>query len=256
MKSLPQADRRKDEFLAILPHELRNPLAPLRNGLPMIGLARPEGTIERARSMMDREVTQLVRLVDGLFDISRVTSGKLELRKALTELRPVIDAAVETSQPGIEQAGPELTVDMPDEAILVDGDAARLAQVVSNLLDNSAKYVHRNGHVRLTVGHEGGTAVVSVKDDGIGIPPAMRGRVFEMFIQVDRTLERTTGGLGIGLSPVKGLLALHGGTIDAKSDGEGLGSEFVIRLPMARPRSPWRPSSGPTWCRWTSACPR
>ena len=232
---LSEADRRKDVFLATLAHELRNPLAPIRNGLEVIKLAGANGTVEQARAMMDRQLTQLVRLVDDLLDVSRVTSGKLELRKGRVELRAVIDAAVETSQPCIEQAGHELVVVVPDEPIFVDGDAARLAQVVSNLLNNSAKYTHRGGHVRLTVGREDGTAVVSVKDDGIGIPPAMLGRVFEMFTQVDRTLEKTTGGLGIGLSLVKGLMEMHGGTIEAKSDGEGMGSEFVVRLPVVTP---------------------
>ena len=233
LAQLRDADRRKDEFLATLAHELRNPLAPLRNGLQVIRLAGANGTVERARSMMDRQLTQLVRLVDDLMDMSRVTSGKLELRKARVELRAVIDAAVETSQPSIEQAGHELTVVAPDEPIFVDADAARLAQVVSNLLNNSAKYTHRGGHVRLTAWREDGMAVVSVKDDGIGIPPTMLGRVFEMFTQVDRALEKTTGGLGIGLSLVKGLLEMHGGTIEVTSDGEGLGSEFVVRLPVA-----------------------
>ena len=141
----------------------------------------------------------------------------------------MIDAAEETSRQDLEQAGHDLTVVVPDEPIFVNGDATRLAQVVSNLLNNSAKYTHRGGHIRLSVGSEGGTAVVSVKDNGIGIPPAMLDKVFVMFTQVDRALEKTTGGLGIGLSLVKGLLEMHGGTIEAKSDGEGMGSEFVVR---------------------------
>ena len=229
---LSEADRRKNVFLATLAHELRNPLAPIRNGLQVIRLAGSKGKVEQTRTMIERQVSQLVRLVDDLLDISRITQGKVELRKERVELRAVIDAAVETSRPGIEQAGHELAVVVPDEPIFVDGDATRLAQVVSNLLNNSAKYTHRGGHIRLTAGHEGGAAVVSVKDDGIGIPPAMLGRVFEMFTQVDRTLEKTTGGLGIGLSLVKGLMEMHGGTIEARSDGEGMGSEFVVRLPV------------------------
>lgn len=229
---LRDAHRRKDEFLATLAHELRNPLAPIRNGLQVIRMAGANGTVEQARSMMDRQLTQLVRLVDDLLDVSRVTSGKLELRMGRLELRAVIDAAVETSRPAIEQAGHDLAVVIPDEPIFMDGDATRLAQVVSNLLNNSAKYTHKGGHVRLAVKCEDGTAVVSVADDGIGIPPAMLGRVFEMFIQVDRTLEKTTGGLGIGLSLVKGLVEKHGGTIEARSEGEGKGSEFIVRLPV------------------------
>ena len=230
---LRDADRRKDEFLATLAHELRNPLAPLRSGLQMIRLAGANGTLEQARSMMDRQLTQLVRLVDDLMDVSRVTSGKMELRKRRIELRAVIDAAVETSQPSIAQAGHELTVVIPDAPMLLDADATRLAQVVSNLLNNSAKYTHRGGRIGLTAWRDGDTAVVSVKDNGIGIPPAMLERVFEIFTQVDRALEKSTGGLGIGLSLVKGLVEMHGGSIEARSDGQGAGSEFVLRLPVA-----------------------
>ena len=232
---LSESDRRKDEFLATLAHELRNPLAPIRNGLQAIRMTGVGGAVEKARSMMDRQVTQLVRLVDDLLDISRVTSGKLQLRRGRVELKAVIDAAVETSRPAIEQAGHEFVVGVQDEPIFVDGDHTRLAQVVSNLLNNSAKYTHRGGHIRLAVRREGGTAVVSVTDDGIGIPPAMLEKVFGMFTQVDRTLEKTTGGLGIGLSLVKGLVEMHGGTVEARSEGEGRGSEFVVSLPVAPP---------------------
>ncbi len=230
---LRDADQHKNEFLATLAHELRNPLAPLRNGLQLIKRAQPSSAVEQARAMMDRQLTQLVRLVDDLMDVSRVTSNKLELRKERVTLRAVIDAAVETSQSAIVQAGHELIIDLPAEPILVDADAARLAQVVSNLLNNSAKYTHPGGRIWLTAWCDGATAVLSMKDNGIGIPPGMLGRVFDMFTQVDRTLEKTTGGMGIGLSLVKGLVQMHGGTIEAKSSGEGMGSEFVIRLPMA-----------------------
>ena len=232
---LRDADHRKDEFLATLAHELRNPLAPIRNGLQVMRLAGANGTIEQTRSMMERQLTQLVRLVDDLLDVSRVTSGKLELRRARTELRAVVEAALETSRPGLEEAGHQLTVTVPDEPIWVHGDETRLAQVVSNLLNNSAKYMHRGGHVRLTVGRDDDVAIVSVADDGIGIPPAMLDKVFDMFTQVDRALEKTTGGLGIGLSLVKELVKMHGGTIEAHSDGEGRGSEFVVRLPLVLP---------------------
>ena len=230
---LRDQDKRKDEFLATLAHELRNPLAPIHNGLQLIGMAGADGAVEQARSMMERQLAQLVRLVDDLLDVSRVTSGKLVLRKERVELKTVIDAAVETSRPSIEQGGHKLTLDLPDQPILLDGDAIRLAQVVSNLLNNSAKYTRRGGHIRLSVHCENGKAVVVVADDGIGIPPNMVGRVFEMFTQVDRTLEKTTGGLGIGLSLVKGLVEMHGGTIEARREGEGLGSEFIVRLPVA-----------------------
>ena len=230
---LSEADRRKDEFLATLAHELRNPLAPIRNGLQLLKLAGGQAaTIEQTRSMMERQLTQMVRLVDDLMDVSRISQGKVELRRERVELRAIIAAAVETSRPLIDQAGHELTVTVPDEPIFVDGDATRLSQVVSNLLTNSAKYTHRGGHVRLTVRRDGEAVAVSVADDGIGIPPTMLDKVFVMFTQVDRALEKTTGGLGIGLSLVKGLVEMHGGTIEAKSEGEGKGSEFIVRLPV------------------------
>lgn len=229
---LSEADRRKDVFLATLAHELRGPLSPIRNGLQLMKLTRNNGEeLEQVRAMIERQLLQLVRLVDDLLDVSRITQEKMELRKERVDLRAVIDAAVETSRPALEQAGHELSVVLPDEPVFVDGDPARLAQVVSNLLNNSAKYTHRGGHVRLMAGIDDGLALVSVKDDGIGIPAGMIGRVFEMFTQVDRKLEKTTGGLGIGLSLVKGLMQMHGGTIEAHSDGEGMGSEFVVRLP-------------------------
>lgn|GEM_PF-297080 len=231
--ALLEADRRKDEFLATLAHELRNPLAPIHNGLQILQIEGVSGTIEQARAMMERQLTQLIRLVDDLLDVSRVTTGKLALRKERVELKAVIDAAIETSRPVINQAGHALAVVVPDEPIVLDGDATRLAQVVSNLLNNSAKYTRRGGHIRLEVRLEKGMAVVVVTDDGIGIPPQMVGKVFEMFTQVDRALEKTTGGLGIGLSLVKGLVEMHGGTIEAHSEGEGRGSEFIVRLPVA-----------------------
>jgi PAS domain S-box-containing protein len=232
---LSETDRRKDEFLATLAHELRNPLAPIRNGLQLIKLAEANGTVEQARTMMERQLTQMVRLVDDLLDVSRISRGKIELRTERIDLRAVVESAVETSGPLIDQAGHELVVTLPDEPVFVDGDATRLAQVVSNLLTNSAKYTHRGGHIRLTVRRDDEAVAVTVTDDGIGIPPAMLDKVFVMFTQVDRTLEKTTGGLGIGLSLVKGLVEMHGGTIEARSEGERQGSEFVVRLPLAAP---------------------
>ena len=233
---LSEADRRKNVFLATLAHELRNPLAPIRNGLQVMKLAGDSGqSVERSRLMMERQVEQMVRLVDDLLDVSRITQGKVELRRERIEVKAVIDAAVEMARPVIDGAGHEFVVTVPDEPMFVDGDLTRLTQIVSNLLNNSAKYTHRGGHVRLAVGRDDDFAVVSVKDTGIGIPSDMLGRVFEMFTQVDRTLEKTTGGLGIGLSLVKGLVEMHGGTIEARSDGEGKGSEFVVRLPVVTP---------------------
>jgi len=235
---LREADRRKDEFLATLAHELRNPLAPIRNGLQVIRMAASQDTVEQTRAMMERQLLQMTRLVDDLLDVSRVTTGKLELRRELLELRSVISAALETSLPVIEQHGHEMAVAVPDEPILVNGDPLRLAQVVSNLLTNAAKYTHRGGNIRVTVARDGAGATVTVADDGIGIPKSMLETVFGMFAQVDRTLEKTTGGLGIGLSLVKGLVEMHGGSIEARSEGEGHGSEFVVRLPTADAATP------------------
>jgi signal transduction histidine kinase/ActR/RegA family two-component response regulator len=234
VQDLRDGDRRKDEFLATLAHELRNPLAPIRNGLQVMRLSdgdRP--TVERARTMMERQLGQMVHLVDDLLDLSRISRDKIELRKERVELAKVVQHAVETSRPAIEQAGHELTVTMPPGPIFVDADTTRLAQVFANLLNNAAKYTERGGRVRLTVQRRGGEVVVSVKDSGIGIPAPMLSKVFEMFTQVDRNLDRSQGGPGIGLSIVQRLVATHGGGVEAHSDGHGKGSEFVVRLPLA-----------------------
>ncbi len=238
VNQLRDQDRRKDEFLATLAHELRNPLAPIHNGLHIMRAAGVDGTLEQARAMMERQLTQLIRLVDDLLDVSRVTSGKLALRRERAELSAIINAAIETSRPVIEQAGHEWTVVVPDKPIFVDGDMTRLAQVISNLLNNSAKYTPPGGHIQLVARREENAAVIIVSDDGIGIPLPMVGKVFEMFAQVDRTLEKTTGGLGIGLSLSKGLVEMHGGTIEARSEGEGRGSEFIVRLPVVSAAAP------------------
>jgi CheY-like chemotaxis protein len=230
---LREHDRRKDEFLATLAHELRNPLAPISSGLQVMRMAGAQGIIEQSRSMMERQLVQMTRLVDDLLDVSRLTTGKLELRRERVALRDVVAAALETSRPVIEHHGHELAIAVPDEPVVVDGDPIRLAQVVSNLLTNSAKYTRRGGHIRVSVARECSSAVVVVADDGVGIPTHMLESVFGMFTQVDRTLEKATGGLGIGLSLVKGLVEMHGGTIEARSEGEGKGSEFVVRLPLA-----------------------
>lgn len=233
---LRKQDQHKDEFLATLAHELRNPLAPIRNGLQIIQLQGAEGTVEQARSMMERQLIQMTRLVDDLLDVSRVTTGKLRLQRERVELRSVISDALETSLHLIEQEGHELIVAVPEVPIYVDGDPIRLAQVVSNLLTNSAKYTPPRGHIRVSVApDDNGGVLVTVADDGIGIPDNMLDAVFGMFSQVDRTLEKSTGGLGIGLSLAKALIELHGGAIEARSDGQGRGSEFRLRLPIAAP---------------------
>jgi PAS domain S-box-containing protein len=232
-EQLLAADRRKDEFLATLAHELRNPLAPICNGLEILrmGHGNAEAT-KQVREMMERQVSQLVRLVDDLLDLSRVSRGTVELRKERIELAKIVQQAVETSRPTIENAGHELTIDMPPIAIYIEADLTRMAQVFSNVLNNAAKYTQPGGEIRVSVERQGDQAIVSVRDNGIGIPAHMLPNVFDMFTQVDRNLERSQGGLGIGLSIVKRLVEMHGGSVEAKSDGQGLGSEFIVRLPI------------------------
>lgn len=231
-----EADRRKDEFLATLAHELRNPLAPIRNGLTVMRLASGDReAVEKARGMMERQVQQMVRLIDELLDLSRISRGKVELRLERVTLAAEVQSAVETSRPLIEGSGHELLVHLPSEPVFVNADTTRLAQVFSNLLNNAAKYTERGGHIRLTAEARDGEVRVSVKDDGIGIPPPMLPAVFDMFTQVDRSLEKSQGGLGIGLSIVRRLVEMHGGTVEALSAGHGQGSEFVVRLPTLAP---------------------
>ncbi len=231
--ALRDADRRKDEFLAILAHELRNPLAPIRNAVQLLRLDGDQSaTREQAFSMMERQLGQMVRLVDDLMDVSRITQNKLVLRKERVELAAVLRSAVESARPLIEANGHELVVTLPPQPVYLDGDLTRLAQVFANLLNNAAKYTEPGGRIRLTGEVDGNEVVVKVRDNGVGIPPDMLPRVFEMFTQVDRSLERSQGGLGIGLSLVRGLVQMHGGTIAVCSDGPGRGSEFTVRLPV------------------------
>ena len=237
VRELREADRRKDEFLALLAHELRNPLAPLRNGLQVMRLAanNPEA-ITRTQGMMERQLTHMVRLIDDLLDVSRVSRNKLQLRKARITLADVVGTAVETARPLIEAAKHELTVTLPPEPVILDADLTRLAQVFSNLLTNSAKYTEPGGKIWLTAEptsreHQRPEVIVTVRDTGIGIPADALPTLFDMFSQVDRTLERTTGGLGIGLALVRGLVEMHGGSVSAHSDGPGRGSTFAVRLP-------------------------
>lgn len=230
---LSDADHRKDEFLATLAHELRNPLAPIRNGLQILKLmgSDPE-TMEQSRAMMERQVDQMVRLVDDLMDVSRISRGKLELRRERVSLADVLAGAVETSRPLIEQMGHELSITPPTEPVVVDADLTRLAQVFMNLLNNAAKYSERGGRISLTATRDGSEVVVSVKDTGIGIAAEQLPRIFEMFSQIDHSLEKSQGGLGIGLTLVRRLVEMHGGAVEARSEGPGRGSEFVVRLPI------------------------
>ncbi|MEX1232216.1 MAG: PAS domain S-box protein [Planctomycetaceae bacterium] len=233
LERLQDADRRKDDFLATLAHELRNPLAPIRNGLQVIRMAKDDKQmVEQARGMMERQLEQMVRLIDDLLDISRITRNKLELRKENVELKQVIDSAVETSQHLIDQGEHQLTVSLPPESILVEADPTRLSQIFANLLNNAAKYTENGGRIRLTVERQGSDAIISVRDTGIGIAAEHLPKLFEMFSQVAPALERSQGGLGIGLALVRGLVDMHGGSIEARSEGLGKGSEFIVRLPV------------------------
>lgn len=229
---LRSADRQKDEFLATLGHELRNPLAPIRNALEIFKRADNDAELlERARATIERQLAQLVRLIDDLLDISRITRNRLELRKERLELAPLIQHAVETCQPLADRAGQEVQVSVPAAPIYIEADPARLAQVFGNLLTNATKYTPRGGRISLTVERHGSDVVTTVKDTGIGIPSDKLESVFEMFTQVDRSSDRTQGGLGIGLTLVKRLVQMHQGTVTAQSAGPGKGSEFVVRLP-------------------------
>jgi PAS domain S-box-containing protein len=244
MTELKDADRRKDEFLATLAHELRNPLAPIRNSLEV--MKRAEGNTElntQALAMMERQMGQMVRLVDDLLDISRITRNMVQLRKDRLELASVIQHAVEMCRPQFQNAEHEITVNLPQEPIYLYADSVRLAQVMSNLLNNACKFSERKGHIWLTVERQGSNVAVSVKDNGIGIPGDMLTRVFDMFTQIDSSLERSQGGLGIGLTLVKRLVEMHDGTVTAFSKGKGSGSEFVVLLPILIEST--RPSQSP-----------
>ena len=231
---LQQEDQRKDEFLATLAHELRNPLAPIRTGLQIMRLAPDDAAAnERIRSMMERQLGQMVHLIDDLLDLSRISRGKIDLRKERIDLATAIQQAIEASRPLIAEADHELLIKFPPGPIHVDADLTRLAQVFSNLLNNAAKFTDGGGQIRLSIQQLGAEAVVSIQDNGSGIPTHMLPHVFEMFTQVDSNLERSQGGLGIGLSIVKRLVEMHGGSVEARSEGQGRGSEFVVRLPVA-----------------------
>jgi PAS domain S-box-containing protein len=230
---LAEADRRKTEFLAMLAHELRNPLAPISNAVQamQLGAAGSGHAYRPALDMLERQVGQMVRLVDDLLDMSRISRGKIELRKLDVELGPIIDQAVEATRALYSNLNQEVTITMPARRVYLSGDPARLAQVFGNLLNNACKFTDPDGHVSLSVAQEGDQAVIRVRDDGIGIAAEQMPILFEMFQQADTSLERTQGGLGIGLTLVKTLVDMHGGTVTARSEGLGRGSEFEVRLP-------------------------
>jgi PAS domain S-box-containing protein len=230
---LRDADRRKDEFLAILGHELRNPLAAVRTATHLLRAKGSGPGAERIAEVIDRQVRQMTRLVDDLLDVSRITRGELELRPERVELGAVVRAGVEASRAALEQGGQELTVTLPLEPVLLEADPARLAQVVSNVVTNAAKYTDRGGHIRVSAERQERDVVLRIRDDGMGIPAEALPRIFDLFTQVSGAQERSQGGLGLGLALVRRLVELHGGTIEARSDGRGKGSEFVVRLPCA-----------------------
>jgi PAS domain S-box-containing protein len=231
---LSEADRRKNEFLATLAHELRNPLAPLRNGLQIMRLSGDsKAAVEQARTIMERQLGQMVHLVDDLLDVSRISRGKLDLRTERVELATVLNNAIETSRPLLDANGHELLVRLPSQPLFVAADVTRLGQVFANLLNNAAKYSERGKHIELTAERQGSTIAVRIQDSGVGIPADMLPRIFEIFTQVDQSLERSEGGLGIGLTLVKRLVEMHGGSVEAHSEGQGQGSEFIVRLPLA-----------------------
>jgi CheY-like chemotaxis protein/nitrogen-specific signal transduction histidine kinase len=227
-EALREADRRKDEFLATLAHELRNPLAPIRNSLTVM---RMTDSPELVRDMLERQVHHLIRLVDDLLDVSRITRGTMTLRREPIELDAVVRHAMETIRPLAEALGHEVTVDLPKVTVWLNADPVRMAQVFNNLLNNACKYTGPKGHILLSAERQGHEVLVRVRDTGIGIPRDRLSSIFDMFSQVDRSLEKTQGGLGIGLTLVRSLVEMHGGSVTAHSDGPGKGSEFTIRLP-------------------------
>ncbi len=232
--ALEDADRRKDEFLATLAHELRNPLAPLRNALYLLQLREHRAEAQPIHDIMHRQVRQMARLVDDLLDVSRVTRGRIGLQRSIVELGSVIDAAVEASRPLLDAARHTFTVTLPEAPVYVDGDPTRLAQVFTNLLNNAAKFTDPGGRIWLAAARNGNELVATVGDSGIGIPVHLLGEVFEIFRQLEHPLEHARGGLGIGLTLVKRLVQMHGGSVEAYSEGVGLGSRFVVRLPLAQ----------------------
>jgi signal transduction histidine kinase/ActR/RegA family two-component response regulator len=230
--ALEEADRRKNEFLALLAHELRNPLAPMTTAMSLIGQASTPALRNHAVGIMRRQLQQMVRLVDDLLDASRIQKGLLSLRLECVEVNRFLASGLEMARPGIEAAGQHLTVARPTEPLFVMGDEARLAQMVSNILNNASKFTAAGGQIHLAAERHGNQVSISVKDGGIGIPVDKLQAIFDMFVQVDPSLKRARGGLGIGLSLVRNLVDMHGGTVKAMSEGEGRGSEFVIKLPL------------------------
>ncbi len=230
--ALKEADRRKDEFLAVLAHELRNPLAPIRYGLEIMRMSPDKGASEEIRAMMERQVTHLVRLIDDLLDVSRVSRGKIELRRERVTIQTALQAAIESCKPLVESRHHTLSLEISDQPLWIDADLTRVAQVVSNLLNNAAKYTPEGGSIKLAAFEDAGDAVVAVSDNGVGISAEMLPRVFELFTQAESGVRRSQGGLGIGLALAHQLVDMHEGSIGAASEGEDKGSMFTVRLPL------------------------
>ena len=232
-EALRTTDRRKDTFLAVLAHELRNPLAPMRNALELLKRSEANPAIsQRARTTMDRQLSHMVRLVDDLLDLSRINRDKLELQKQPVALSEVVSQAVETVRPLISEARHELSIDLPPEPLHLNADTVRLSQAFSNLLNNACKYTDPGGRISLTAAHQDGHVVVSIRDNGMGIPSDLSPKIFDMFTQADNTSQRQHGGLGIGLALVKRLVEMHEGEVSAGANPAGEGSEFLVRLPL------------------------
>jgi signal transduction histidine kinase/ActR/RegA family two-component response regulator len=236
LRDAVEASRHKDDFLAMLAHELRNPLAPILSAMQVIR-RHPDNSdvVQRAREVVERQVRHQAQLLDDLLDVSRITRGLIKLRKTAIDARTAVAAAVEATRPVIDARSHTLTVILPDEPLRLEADPTRLTQMVTNLLDNAAKYTNPGGHIEISASHDGDHVVVRVRDTGIGIPLDMQTRIFELFTQGDVPIARSLGGLGLGLSLVRSLTELHGGGIDVKSEGPGRGSEFTIRLPAGKP---------------------
>ncbi len=245
--ALQAADRHKNEFLAILAHELRNPLAPILTSIEMLRLlGSADANAGQACEIIDRQVKHMVRLIDDLLDLTRIASGKLRLQRTRFDLRQAVQQAVQTVRPLVESQAHQLSVELPDEPMVLEGDESRVVQVLTNLLGNAAKYTERDGRIALTVTREGSEAVLRMRDNGVGIEPEMRERIFDLFAQVGGSLHRSQGGLGIGLTLVRQLVELHGGRVRVHSEGKGKGSEFVVRLPIASADAlPSAPSGAP-----------
>jgi signal transduction histidine kinase len=238
LEQLQEADRRKDEFLAMLAHELRNPLAPIRNAVEILRMSEDHEVRERARQMVSRQVQHLARLVDDLLDVSRITQRKITLKPAPVALAAIVEAAVEIARPLIDTHAHALELRLPDEPLWFRVDAVRMAQAIGNLLNNAAKFTPPGGRITLEAHVDHGALVIAIEDTGVGITPETLASAFDLFTQGERSLDRSQGGLGIGLSLVKGLVEMHGGTVAAASAGAGKGSRFTITLPMRLRTSP------------------